>query len=139
MNSSELGLRTLFNENDRRFGQAAAMIGMQQFQVNDIVQLAGGQRLIVTEYKPSRPANPYLGVLVGGQGKEYKFGSKHCPRKVGVAPPDHPALVARRGRPQRGGGVSQDYRAVVGQLLDAVERGDLVTAKVLAKVIRGMP
>lgn len=103
-------------------------------KVKDIVRLANGQQLIVTEVKFNRPANPYLGVLVRGTGKQYKFGPKHHPTKIGVAPDDHPALVAKAGRSAPG--VSSDYKRLVGELISAVESGDNVKAKILAAAVR---
>ena len=108
----------------------------QSLEINDIVRLSGGQTLIVTEFKPSRPANPYLGVLVGGQGKQYKFGPRHQPVKVGVAGPDHPALQALERR--QPAGVSHEYKAIVGQLCDAVESDDLARAKVIVGIVRSL-
>ncbi len=106
----------------------------QSIEINDIVRLAAGQTLIVTKIKHSRPANPYLGVLVGGQGKEYKFGPKHQPVKVGVAEPEHPALQALKLR--QCGGPSHEYQVIVGQLCDAVEGDDLDKAKLLVGIVR---
>lgn len=61
------------------------------FKPMDIVQLACGSSIVITKLNPNRPANKYSGVLVNG-GKEYIFGDKHKPVKVGVATADHPAL-----------------------------------------------
>ena len=108
----------------------------QPFEIHDIVRLVGGQTLIVTESRPSRPANPYLGVLVGGQGKEYKFGPKHHPVKVGVAGPDHPALQALERR--RPAGASHEFKVIVSQLCDAVENDDLTRAKVFVGIVRSL-
>lgn len=63
-------------------------------EVRDIVRLGNGSRIIITGFNPTRPANKYRGVLENGQGKEYIFGEKHRPVFVGVAPENHPALVA---------------------------------------------
>jgi hypothetical protein len=121
-----------------------------EIKLFDIVQLYGGrQQMIVVDIKPNRPANPFVGVLVKGQGAQYKFGTKHRPTVVGHANHDHPALIAMR---QRKGGlgslpamtpqtnlVSQEAKAVFFHLLEAVEAGDISKAKILTAAIRTMP
>jgi len=117
---------------------------ISEIKLFDIVQLYGDrQQMIVVDIKPNRPANPFVGVLVKGQGAQYKFGHKHRPTVVGHANPDHPALIAMR---QRKGmttpliePVNQEARAVFFHLLDAVEAGDMSKAKILAAAIRTMP
>ncbi|MFA5766316.1 MAG: hypothetical protein WC919_00135 [Candidatus Paceibacterota bacterium] len=117
---------------------------MPEIKLFDIVQLYGGrQQMVVVDIKPNRPANPFVGVLVKGQGAQYKFGPKHRPNVVGHANPDHPALIAMRQRkgmttPQVEP-VNQEARAVFFHLLDAVEAGDMAKAKILAAAIRTMP
>lgn len=113
-----------------------AFASTEALQLNDIVRLAGGQQLIIVEIIPSRPANPYLGVLVNGQGKEYKFGYKHRPHKIGVAPQDHPALLARQDRKVAKGGINAQYKIVADNLCKAVLNGDTAAAKVLATTLQ---
>jgi hypothetical protein len=122
----------------------AITTSMPEVKLFDIVQLYGDrQQMIVVDIKPNRPANPFVGVLVKGQGAQYKFGPKHRPAVVGHANPDHPALIAMRQRkgmtmPQIEP-VNQEARAVFFHLLDAVEAGDMSKAKILAAAIRTMP
>jgi hypothetical protein len=117
---------------------------MPEIKLFDIVQLYGDrQQMIVVDIKPSRPANPFIGVLVKGQGAQYKFGPKHRPTVVGHADQNHPALIAMRQRkgmttPQMEP-VNQEAKAVFFHLLDAVEAGDMSKAKILAAAIRTMP
>ena len=106
-------------------------------KIHDIVRLANGHQFIITGINPKRPVNLFSGVLVNGQGAEYKFGPKHRPVVIGHAPANHPALISltvRKGtRP-----VGQDAAAIVCHLLEAVEIGDLPKAKILAAAIRTM-
>ena len=104
-------------------------------QVNDIVRLSNGSELIITEVKLSRPANPYLGVLVNGRGTVYKFGPRNKPVVIGIADDNHPALAAMKSKRS---GVDNNFKTVVSKLLDAVDAGDLVTAEILADVVRSM-
>jgi hypothetical protein len=109
--------------------------------IHDIVRLSNGDKMVVTQVKPNRPANPFCGVLVNGLGAEYKFGGKHKPVVVGHADENHPALVANRLRLQVRAGnqpVDDKSRAVISHLLNAVEAGDLAKAQVLATAIRTM-
>lgn len=94
--------------------------------LHDIVQLGSGAQLIVVEIIRSRPANPYLGVKVNGQGARYKFGPKHRPVVIGKADANHPALRAMA----RKNGVQSDPRLVA--LASAVLSGDMATARRLA-------
>ena len=91
-------------------------------KIHDIVRLANGHQFIITGINPKRPVNLFSGVLVNGQGAEYKFGPKHRPVVIGHAPANHPALISltvRKGtRP-----VGQDAAAIVCHLLEAVEIG----------------
>lgn len=64
----------------------------------DRVRISNGSVLIVTGYHPNRPLNCYSGVLERGQGKEYVFGKKHRPEKLGVVTEDHPALQQNQDR-----------------------------------------
>jgi hypothetical protein len=117
---------------------------MDTIKLFDIVQLYGDrQQMVVVDIKPNRPANPFVGVLIRGQGAQYKFGPKHRPTVVGHANHDHPALIAMRQRkglttPQVET-VNQEERAVFFHLLEAVEEGDLPKAKILTAVIRTFP
>jgi hypothetical protein len=117
---------------------------ISEIKLFDIVQLYGDrQQMIVVDIKLNRPANPFIGVLVNGQGAKYKFGYKHRPTVVGHANPDHPALIAMQQRnnmamPQ-GEPVNQEAKAVFLHLLDAVEAGDMSKAKILTAAIRTMP
>lgn len=105
---------------------------MPEIKRFDIVRLANGDQMIVTDIKPSRPANPFLGILVNGQGAEYKFGPRFRPVVIGKADQSHPALVALRGRK----GVNASSVYVIRDLLNAVEDGNMQQAKILASVIR---
>jgi hypothetical protein len=110
---------------------------ISEIKLFDIVRLYGDrQQMVVVDIKPNRPANPFVGVLVNGQGAQYKFGYKHRPTVVGHANPDHPALIAMRQR--KGISPSGDCR-VFFHLLEAVEAGDMPKAKILAAAIRTMP
>jgi len=62
-----------------------------KFERLDLVEVVG-KRVIVTGYHPHRPANCYSGVIERGKGKEYVFGPKHNPIKIGTVSADHPAL-----------------------------------------------
>ncbi len=91
------------------------------FQRLDLVQLGGGQRIIVTAYNPSRPKNCYSGVLENGQGKEYVFGAKHSPRKVGTVTEGHPALLNNRTR-MEGRNMPSGFTPMVKNLVTEVFR-----------------
>jgi len=87
--------------------------------INEIVNVCGSP-MIVVEIKHSRPANPYIGIKLNGNGAPYKFGPRHNPAKAN--PPqfvneNHPAVVAYKNR-----------RA--GRKPDA-----MVTAKLLARTV----
>lgn len=107
------------------------------FHTGDIVALSDGRgpRLIVTGYHPNRPANCWSGVKEKGQGKEYVFGSKHRPVKVGEADETHPALVAYRNRRQGASDRSEDYQALVRRLVEAVRDDQFGRAKLLAEAL----
>lgn len=105
----------------------------QEFQRLDIVRTLSGTQFIVTGYIPTRPANPYTGVKVNGQGAQYKFGPKHGPMKVGEATETHPALLAHA---RRTGQPSPRAKQTLAELLDAVEQGDLQTAQGLVASCR---
>jgi hypothetical protein len=75
-----------------------ATIPKTDFQRLDIVKLNSGQILVITGVHPNRPANKYSGVLERGQGKEYVFGDKFRPVKIGTADEGHPALLNREPR-----------------------------------------
>jgi hypothetical protein len=104
-------------------------------KIHDIVRLANGHQFIITGINPKRPVNLFSGVLVNGQGAEYKFGAKHRPVVIGHAPANHPALISLNVR-KGTAGPSQDTIAIVFHLLDAVEADDLSKAKILAAVLR---
>lgn len=70
----------------------------EKLEIHDIVRIGNGDRIIITAFNHNRPANKYSGVLEKGMGKEYIFGDKHRPVFIGVASPNHPALVAMRNR-----------------------------------------
>ena len=115
---------------------------LAEIKIHDIVQLYGDRLLIVVDIKPNRPANPFVGVLVNGQGAQYKFGPRHRPKVVGHAQSDHPALLAmqrRKGMTTLVEPVNQEARAVFFHLLEAVESGDMPKAKILAAAIRTIP
>lgn len=109
---------------------------MLEFKRLDLVEFPGGNQMIVTEIKSSRPANPYVGVKVRGQGKQYKFGPKHRAQKIGTAPESHPALQALAARNGAKAGLSVGARATLEQLLNAVESGNLEQARALAPAVR---
>lgn len=102
----------------------------------DRVKISGGSILIVTGYRPQAPVNCYTGVLENGQGKEYVFGPKHRPIKLGVVTEGHPALLNNKTR--KGAEMDGGTTAIVRQLVEAVESGDTATARVLAKTIRSL-
>ena len=107
------------------------------FQKFDIVEFPQGDQMIVTEIKPSRPANPYVGVKMNGQGAPYKFGPKHMPKKVGTAPANHPALQANAARGNnKSGALTPGARETLAQMLTAVESGDLAQAQALVPAVR---
>ena len=122
---------------------ATITTSMETVHLYDIVRLGNGDQMIVTQVRPSRPANPFCGVLVSGKGAEYKFGPRHRPTVIGKAQQDHPALVALRARhAERAGAiqpqVGQDATAVIFHLLEAVEAGDMAKARILTAAIRTM-
>jgi hypothetical protein len=122
----------------------------ETFQRLDLVRLGNGQKIIVTGYHPNRPKNCYSGVLEKGQGKEYVFGARHRPVKIGTVQEGHPALLNNQTRIEQrygvGAGQTQQppaqppvdngSRAVILRLLEAVEGNDLDRAKFLATVLR---
>ncbi len=108
----------------------------ERFQRLDLVEFPQGDRMIVTDYKPSRPVNCYVGVKENGKGAAYKFGPKHRARKVGTVSEDHPALRANAARNGARNGLDAGARATLEQLLNAVESGDLDTAQSLAPAVR---
>lgn len=117
---------------------------MPTINLYDVVQLGNGDEMIVTQIKPNRPANPFCGVLVNGQGAEYKFGPRNRPVFVRHAEQNHPALIAWRRRITTqpalvpGQTPGPDAQAVIFHLLEAVEAEDMAKAKILAAVIRTM-
>lgn len=110
-----------------------------RFQRLDQVRISNGSVLIVTGYNPKRPSNCYSGVLENGQGKEYVFGAKHRPVKIGVVTEGHPALLNNKTRTAtKQSGMDGGTLAVVRQMVLAVEANDLAAAKVLASALRGV-
>lgn len=104
----------------------------------DRVKISNGSVLIVTGYRPQAPVNCYTGVLENGQGKEYVFGPKHRPVKLGVVDEGHPALLNNKTRKVSRQGADVGTMAMVRQMVEAVEGDDLNAAKVLAKALRGV-
>ena len=102
----------------------------------DRVKLGNGHVMIVTEYNPHKPANCYTGVLENGTGKQYVFGPKHRPVKLGTVNEGHPALLNLATR----AGVEADApsKPVVSALLKAMDDGDAAAVKTLTGVLRGM-
>jgi hypothetical protein len=94
--------------------------------LHDIVEFATGDRFIITGIHYNRPANPYTGVKINGQGTEYKFGPRYKPKVVGHADPTHPALQAKQQRKLDKSGLNVELMMA---LVLSVERGDLETAK----------
>jgi hypothetical protein len=106
-----------------------------EIKLFDIVQINGGSQMIVTEIKPSRPSNPFIGIKINGQGAQYKFGHIHRPVVVGHAEPDHPALCAFRRKYGKSES-SRTFETLVFQLIEAVEADDTHKAKILAAAIK---
>ncbi len=118
-------------------------LNRSSFAINDIVRISNGSRLIITAMNPNRPANCWSGIKERGSGKVYCFGVRHRPVRVGVAPENHPALLAMRGRQAVRGGTTHEttgmveYKLVVNRLCDLIlSGGDLEKAKVLAELVR---
>lgn len=121
---------------NQMFAEQSATVQVR-LQRLDRVQLSNGQILIVTGYHANRPANCYSGVLENGQGKEYLFGAKHRPIKLGVVTEGHPALLNNKTRiGNRNTGMDGGTVAMVRQMIEAVNDGDLATAKVLARTLQ---
>ncbi len=97
----------------------------------DRVRISNGSVLIVTGYNPSRPKNCYTGVLENGQGKEYVFGAKHYPCKIGTVDEGHSALLNNAAR----GGTRSTHAGgtAAGPGLD---RGTAVLARQLAELVQ---
>lgn len=104
----------------------------QDFKRLDLVKLGNGQTLVVTGFHPNRPTNCYSGVLERGQGKEYVFGPKHRPVKVGTVTEDHPALQMNQDR-KEANGASKDLLSLARLLVKTVLKGETLTAKALAE------
>lgn len=107
---------------------------VENYKRLDKVRLSNGHVLIITGVDLNRWANPLRGVNERGQGKEYVFGAKHCPVKIGVVSEDHPAL--RMSKTRAVDRLDDDLRSMVVDLIDAVESSDLKTAKKLTKKLR---
>lgn len=119
-----------------RNGMSATTFESTRLQRLDRVKLGNGSVLIVTGYRANAPVNCYTGVLENGQGKEYVFGPRHRPVKLGVVTEGHPALLNNRARTQTRQNMDNGTVAMVRQMVGAVEGGDLETAKVLARTLR---
>lgn len=119
------------------FGSSAVAAPKREvFERLDRVKLGNGHVMIVTEYNPHKPANCYTGVLENGTGKQYVFGPKHRPVKLGTVNEGHPALLNLATR----AGVEADApsKPVVSALLKAMDDGDAAAVKTLTGVLRGM-
>lgn len=71
------------------------------------------------------------------QGKQYVFGPKHRPVKIGVVDEQHPALrkLQQRNLDRGGGGVP---RETVLRLMEAVKAGNLDHARLLVGVLEDL-
>lgn len=103
------------------------------YQTNDIVRLRNGKRFIIVGYVPSRPANPYTGLLENGRGRAYIFGPSSISESIGRAPDDHPALVSYR---KRTGTVSEDFKAAIDHLVEASDNANWHLVRDLAHFLR---
>ncbi len=101
----------------------------------DRVRLGNGSIIIVTGFNPSRPLNKYRGVLENGQGKEYIFGDKHRPVKIGVADEGHPAILNSQTR-KVSRSAQPDVGPMVRLLVSAVLDGDKEKALLMAQGLR---
>ena len=103
----------------------------------DRVRIGNGDVLIVTGYRPNAPVNCYTGVLENGKGKEYVFGPKHRPVKLGVVEESHPALQASQDRKEAKAGIDPVTRAEIELLvsLGAIAGGKIgeIAARLQAK------
>lgn len=100
----------------------------------DRVRIRGGSVFIITGYHPNRPKNCYSGVLENGQGKEYVFGHKHDPVKIGEVTEGHPALLNNATR--RGATQSSVDITLVRALIRAVLTDSPTDAKVIAGLLK---
>lgn len=95
----------------------------------DRVRISNGSVLIVTGYRPNAPVNCYTGVLENGKGKEYVFGPRHKPQRLGVVTEDHPALEANQDRKEAKAGIDPVTRAEIDALVSyALTAGKTETA-----------
>ena len=111
--------------------------------IHDIVRISSGSRLIITGLNPNRPANKYTGIKENGYGKEYVFGDKHQPVRVGHADSTHPALLALEARKNgkasdaaaNAGGLAltEGEKYLFAKMVRAVLAGDLGQAKMVAE------
>lgn len=102
----------------------------------DRVQLGCGQIVIVTGYHPNRPSNCYSGVLEKGKGKEYVFGARHNPRKIGVVDESHPALVNNKIRKESKAvtnGMDAATVSLLKLLVKAIKEDNFTLAKALTE------
>ncbi len=113
----------------------------------DRVRISSGQIFIVTK-RTGRPANCWAGVLETGHGKEYIFGPKHRPIKLGVVTEDHHALrlnTARKANHGQTNDANADdsrldgtARALIGRLLDHIDQGEFGKSKAIAESLRAI-
>ena len=111
------------------------------FQRLDRVQLSNGSVIIVTGFRPKATANPWFGVLENGKGKEYVFGPRHNPRKIGVVTESHPAIVANGQRAttrNQNPGVSNEYKLLVNKLCQHVRNGELGKATAMVEALEAL-
>ena len=105
----------------------------------DRVKLRNGQVFIITGYHANRPKNCYSGVLEGGLGKEYVFGPKHGPTKIGEVSEGHPALINNQNRAgaRQNPGIDRGTAVLARQLAELVRdgQGDTNVSKVLASTL----
>lgn len=113
-------------------GQQAERVG--DLVRGDIVDVGGGRRFVITRPKPQ--GQRYLWAAVnenGHSGAEYKMA--RGVRKVGHDA-NHPALMNVRS--ERNGGLDPSQKIVIGRMCDAIDRNDLMQAKVLAATVRDL-
>lgn len=123
-------------------------INPSTFMPFDIVRI-GRHQMIIVRIEMSRPVNQFVGIKVNGNGAEYVFGIRNKPVKVDHALTDHPAIIAWQKRKlltasttsslSGFSGIDDGVVAAVCHLLDAVEKGDMQKAKILAAVVRTIP
>jgi len=98
----------------------------------DRVRISNGDVLIVTGTRSQGVANLWSGVKENGLGKEYIFGPKHRPEKIGVVTEDHKALKAMASRKEDKGIVGPEFAQTARALAAAVLAGKYEQATQLA-------